>query len=171
MISDWPRVGSAPALLALLIVALNVGCNGPTGPTPQDRAALYTGRWSGDINGTQVVFDIQARWASGPLHRLLHFDGSGTALNPATGETHRLAIEGNEGSSGVPTSFFIHILREIGPGGVVLSGGQRTGTFSGNMWADGRTWPGLFTSTTETHPAIGAPIFGPGVHSVTLIKQ
>ena len=57
-----------------------------------------------------------------------------------------------------------------GTGGVILSGGQHVGMFSGGVSRDGRTWPGYLS---PSHPANfdALPIFGPGEHSVRLIKD
>ena len=171
MFSRSGTVGSVTVLLGLLLASSGMGCKGPTGPSDEDRASLYTGRWSGNINGFQVVLDIQAEWVSGPLHRDLHLEGIGTALNPTTTEMHQLSIFGSGRLSAESRSaalLNIDIAREIGAGGVILSGGQHTGQFHGDVLGDGRTWPGRFTSTTY---AFAAPIFGPGDHPVTLIKQ
>jgi hypothetical protein len=173
MICRSHRVGLGTLLLGLLFAFSGIGCKAPTGPTDEERAAVYTGRWAGNINDLRVTLDIRATWGGDALSRGVHLDGTGTALNPATGEMHQLTIFGSGNSSEesrLPASFFINIAREIGPGGVILSGGQRTGEFRGDVLRDGQTWPGRFTSTAETHPAIGALIFGPGEHSVTLTK-
>lgn len=156
--------GCAKVLLGLLL-AFSVACNlGPTRPSADDRIRLYTGRWSGNINGLEIVLDMQAGYEFA-----IGLDGTGTARNPATGEIHRLEIFGTgRWDDAAVTEFSLNTAYETGPGGVILGGGKITGEFRGAVSRDGRTWPGHWTSTTHID---GAPIFGPGQHSVTLIKE
>ena len=105
-------------------------------------------------------------------HEFLALDGSGTARNTATGETHQLGVFG-VGKWGrdyelAPAVINIGTPRQIGPGGVLLGGGQVAGQFLGDVSNDGRMWPGHFTSATNQ---FDLPFFGPGVHSVTLVKD
>jgi hypothetical protein len=106
----------------------------------------------------EVVLDVLGYFAD----VLLLLDGTGTARNPATSEMHRLSIHGLHNSINIDTA------RDIGPGGVLLGGGQATGHFHGYMSRDGRTWPGRFTAATHS---FAAPIFGSGQHAVTLTKD
>jgi hypothetical protein len=164
--SSWRRM---VRFLGLLLAFTAAACNGgPAGPSDAELFALYTGTWRGNINGLQVVLDVQATKGWG----LPDLEGSGTALNPATGEMHMLTISGLVSShrpeSQATTVFNLETARVFGPGGVLLGGGQHTGMFNGNVSRDGRTWPGRFSSTTSN---FGAPIFGPGEHSVTLTKD
>ena len=151
-------------LVGLLLAFSATACEGPTEPSDGDLVALYAGRWRGNINGLQVVLDMGAKKDSPGLLDLL---GTGTALNPTNGEMHRLRIFGLKPGLGVPL-FNLHTEQVIGPDGLIVGGGQPTGQFRGEVSGDGRTWPGRFT-TTNQNP--GAPIFGPGEHTVTLTKD
>ena len=84
----------------------------------------------------------------------------------ATGEIHRLGIDGGT-LVGLTPAFHILVERSEGtaPGSVFLA---NSGGFEGEVLPDGRTWPGRFTSDTVKG---AAAIFGPGEHSVTLIKE
>ncbi len=82
-------IGCLAVLLGLLAFS-GTACNGPTRPTQEDRFGLYTGRWRGNINSLEVVLDMQAERGFG----LPALGGTGTALNAATGEIHRLTISG-----------------------------------------------------------------------------
>ena len=68
------------------------------------------------------------------------------------------------------TWFILSNARVLGPGGVLLSGGQGVGAFDGDVSGDGRTWPGRYTTWPATPPGAEV-IFGPGEHSVTLTKE
>jgi hypothetical protein len=161
-------IGCVTVLLGLLLAFSGTACNsGPTRPTQEDRFGLYTGTWRGNINGLEVVLDMRAEQGFG----LPALGGTGTALNSARGEIHRLTISGFgtiDDRDGMAAFFNIFTADEIGPGGVYLSFGKHTGALSGNVSRDGRTWPGRWTSTTRDD---GAPIFGSGEHSVMLIKE
>lgn len=151
-------------LVGLLLAFSAPACKGgPTEPSDADVVARYTGRWRGNINGLEVVLEMRAEKVPG----LVSLDGTATALNPTTGEMHRLKIGGVKPGAGVPL-FNLFTEEVIGPDGegVVLS--QHTGQFLGEVSGDGRTWPGRFTTTTDN---AGAPIFGPGEHAVTLTKE
>lgn len=152
-------------LLVLLLACSATACNGgPTGPAAEDRVGLYTGRWRGTINGLEVVLDMEARRGD-----LIVLDGTGTARNPATGENHRLRILGfgsfNDAHGSADFSLWANPTELVGG---FLTGGQHTGQFKGNVSRDGRTWPGRWTTTNYSD---GAPIFGPGEYSATLIKE
>lgn len=151
-----------------VLVAFSVACNGgPTRPSADDRVRLYTGRWSGNINGLEVVLDMQAGYEF-----VIGLGGTGTARNPATGETHQLEIFGfGQRDDAQATEFALNTPYEmIGPPERREIFGERKhiGDFRGNVSRDGRTWPGHWTSTTRND---GMPIFGPGSHSVTLMKE
>ena len=165
--SSCSRSTARVTVLFGVLLAFSVACNvGPTRPSADDRVRLYTGRWSGNINGLEIVLDMQAGFDF-----LIGLDGTGTARNPATGEVHRLEIFGmGEWDDADVTEFSLNTAYELGPPPrqVILGGGKHTGEFRGSVSRDGRTWPGHWTSTTRND---GAPIFGPGSHSVTLIKQ
>jgi hypothetical protein len=94
-------------------------------------------------------------------------NGVGTALQPVTGESHHVTL-GGQTAGGNSTSFHLAIATVTGPGGVILSGGQGVGLFSGSVAGDGRTWPGRFSSWTGP---FDMPIFGRGDYAVTLIKD
>lgn len=151
-------------LVGLLLAFSATACKGgPTEPSDAEVVALYTGRWRGNINGLQVVLDMGAAKQPG----LLSLDGTGTALNPTTGEMHRLKISGIKAGAGVPL-FNLFTERVIGPDGRIVGGDQHTGQFRGEVSGDGRTWPGRFTTTNDN---FGVPIFGQGEHAVTLTKE
>jgi hypothetical protein len=153
-----------------VLLALSVACNGgPTEPSLDDLVPTYTGRWRGNINGWPVVLDVLAEPGNVARWIPVGLEGTGTALNPATGESHRLTVLGQ--TAGENSTFFsLNIARVIGPGGVLLGGGQGVGLLKGAVSDDGRTWPGRFTSWPATLPDAEV-IFGPGEHSVTLAKE
>lgn len=160
-------LGRVTVLLGLLLAVSGTACNSPTRPTQEDPLKLYTGSWRGNINSLEVVLDMQAEQGYG----LTALVGTGTALNSATGEIHRLTIGGIGKSRYIAdsTAFFnLFTAEEIGPGGRLLSIAKHTGQLHGNVSRDGRTSPGRWESTWRDD---GAPIFGPGEHSVTLIKE
>ena len=145
------------ALLGLLL-AFNVACNGgPTGPSDAELAALYTGKWRGNINGFELVLDIQAE-----VGDLTAMHGTGTAANPATGEIHGLGLFGFVNTY-TTTNFRLSLPSEV-PFGII----RDTGEFRGNVSRDGRTWPGRWTATNTSD---GVPIFGLGTYSVTFIRD
>ncbi len=141
-----------------VLLALSVACNGgPTQPSDNDRVRMYPGRWRGNINGLEVVLDVQASEGSFAINIL----GTGTARS-ATGEIHHLTIDGGVLWGGsLPARLAILVERKTG--GFVTSG-----DFEGDVSPDGRTWPGRFTSNRDKGAAV---IFGPGEHSVTLTKE
>jgi hypothetical protein len=149
--------------LGLLLAFSATACNGgPTEPSFDELIRMYSGRWRGNINGLEVVLDVQASKGSFGFN----FLGTGTA-RATTGEIHRLRIDGGALPSGDFAAFYIS--KETGPetqpGGVILTS---TGRFAGDVSPDGRSWPGRFTLET----ALGAaPIFGVGEYSVTLAKD
>jgi len=166
---SWRPMRLVTGLFGVLL-ALSVACNGgPTDPSFDDLVPIHTGRWGGTINGWQVVLDVRAYPANDNGWISVGLDGTGTALNPATGESHRLTIGGQTVGPGA-TLFSLNIAQVLGPGGVLLSGGQGVGLFKGDVSGDGRTWPGRFTSWPATPPGAEV-IFGPGEHSVTLTKE
>jgi hypothetical protein len=152
--------------LGLLLAFTAAACNGgPTGPSTDELIALYTGTWRGNINGLDVILDVRAMRSRTDLG--LEFDGSGTTRF-ATGEWHLLSIEGGA----LPSSpddrtagFYLSVARGGETGRASFIG---TGRFNGEVSRDGRTWSGRFTSEMGLG---GAPIFGPGEHSVTLTKD
>jgi hypothetical protein len=149
------------ALLGLLLACSVTACSG--GPTePSDLARSYTGRWRGNINGFEVVFDLQA--SDGDPGGGLGFRGTGTARS-ATGELHRLRMEGGAFGSLVGLDVLLERGGETGPASVFLTS---AGDFHGVVSGDGRTWPGRFTSEAVLG---GAPIFGPGEYAVTWLKD
>ena len=161
-------IGWVAVLVGLLLTFSGTACNsGPTEPTLTDLPGTYAGRWRGNINGFEVVLDVRATPGDSARWIPVGLDGEGTALNSATGESHRLTVRGSTAGRGT-TIFLLSIAYVLGPGGVVLSGGQVTGNFRGDPLPDGRTWPGHWTSATGIY---NAPIFGPGEYSVTLIKE
>ena len=150
-------------LLGLLLACSATACNGgPTEPSFDDLVRSYTGRWRGNINGFEVVFDVQA--SKGDPGGGLGFRGTGTARS-ATGELHRLWIDGGAFGSFVGFDVLLERGGETGPASVILTS---MGDFNGVVSRDGRTWPGRFTSATA---AGAAPIFGPGEYAVTLMKD
>ena len=157
----------ATALLPLLLAFSATGCNGgPTRPSADDRVRLYTGRWSGNINGFEIVLDMQATHDF-----VIGLGGTGTARNPATGEIHRLEIFGfGEYNAASSTEFSLNTPYEIGPPPrqEILVFPKHIGDFRGAVSGNGRTWPGHWTSTTRDN---GLDIFGPGTHAVTLTKE
>ena len=162
------RIGRVTVLLGLLLALSGAACSGgPTEPTFDDLPGIYTGRWRGNINGFEVVLDVRATPGNSAQWISVGLDGEGTALNSATGESHRLTVSGQT-SGESSTIFLLSIAYVFGTGGVILSGGQVTGNFRGGVSPDGRTWPGRWTSATSRD---NAPIFGPGEYSVTLIKE
>ena len=171
MTSCSRSIGCVAVLFFGLLVAFSgTACNsGPTEPTLDDLVGIHTGRWRGNINGWEVVLDVQAKPGNVERWVPVGLDGTGTALNPATGEIHRLTVFGQTVGA-TSTSFHLSITMVTGTGGVILSGGQHVGMFSGGVSRDGRTWPGYLS---PSHPANfnALPIFGPGEHSVRLIKD
>ena len=154
--------------LGLLLAFSAMACNGgPTGPTFDELVGIYTGRWRGTINGFEVVLDVQAERGRPSAGGLVGLHGSATARNPGTGETHRLNVSGLAVGPG-STSFILIIPPEVGPGGVIVRSQQVTGTFSGSVSPDRRTWPGYWTLWGG---ADAAPIFGPGGGPVTMTKD
>ena len=153
--SSWRRM---VRFLGLLLAFSATACNsGPTRPSDAELAALYTGKWRGNINGFELVLDIQAR-----VGDLIAMHGTGTAVNPATGEIHRLGLFGFVFTH-TTTNFRLSLPSEVPFGGT-----RDTGEFNGNVSRDGRTWPGRWTATNTSD---GVPIFGLGVYSVTFIKD
>ena len=149
------------------LLAVGVACNGgPVGPTFDKLPGIYTGRWPGNINGWEVVLDVQAEPGNVQRWIPVGLNGVGTALQPVTGESHRVTLRGQT-AGGNSTSFNLAIATITGPGGVILSGGL--GLFSGSVAGDGRTWPGRFSSSTAG--PFEMPIFGRGDYAVTLIKD
>ena len=160
---SWRPMRLVTGLFGVLL-AFSVACNGgPTEPSNDDLVRMYTGRWRGNINGFEVVLDVQATKDSPGGGIAL--DGRGTARS-ATGEIDRLRINGG---ALVGAGFDLMVERPGGtaPAGVILAS---TGYFHGELSRDGRTWPGRFTSWAATL-AGAAAIFGPGEHSVTLLKE
>ena len=157
---------SATAVLGLLLAVNGAACNSPTRPSQEDRFEVYTGRWRGNINGVDIVLEVRAERGFGSPY----LGGTGTAVNAATGETYRLTISGFGTIVDAESTAFFNIFTadEFSAGGLLLSSGKHTGDMRGNVSRDGRTWPGRWTSTTNTD---GAPIFGPGEHPFTLIKE
>jgi hypothetical protein len=156
--------------LGLLLAFSAMACNGgPTEPSFDELPGIYTGRWRGNINAFEIVLDVQAEPGRAKDWVPVGLRGTGTGLNSATGESHRLTIRGST-AGGNTTSFTILTALETGPGGVILGGGEVTGWFEDSASRDGRTWPGKFRSIPDD--IINArPIFGPGEYSVTLIKE
>ena len=158
--SSWRPMQRVTGLLAVLL-ACSVACNsGPTRPSDAEVAGRYTGKWLGNINGFEVVLDIQAG-----VGDLVGITGTGTARNPATREIHRLEL------IGFGTINYAHgtdEFRLLLPAEVPAAPLRDTGEFRGNVSPDGRTWPGRWTATNTSD---GVPIFGLGVYSVTLIKE
>ena len=77
-------------VLAGLLLVLSAACNrGPTEPSFDELIRTYSGRWRGNINGLEVVLDVQASDGSFGFN----FLGTGTA-RATTGEIHRLRIDG-----------------------------------------------------------------------------
>lgn len=149
--------------LGLLLAFSAMACNG--GPTEPSSLGIYTGRWRGNITGWEVVLDINPAQTGGQGGGL-RLSGSASALNSATGESHLLRIDGSAFLNDASVSLMTQRGGETGPGSVILT---QTGTFSGEVSGDGRTWSGQFESYTGI-PG-GASIFDPGKHSVTLTKQ
>jgi hypothetical protein len=100
-------------LVGLLLAFSAPACKGgPTEPSDADVVARYTGRWRGNINGLEVVLEMRAEKVPG----LVSLDGTATALNPTTGEMHRLKIGGVKPGAGVPL-FNLFTEEVIGPDG------------------------------------------------------
>jgi hypothetical protein len=145
-----------------VLLTLSAACNGgPTAPSNDDLIRMYSGRWRGNINNLEVVLDVRA---SDPSFGIT-FLGTGTARS-ATGEIHRLRIDGGTllGGGFTPRFAILVELEGTGPGVVTVT----SGAFEGDVSPDGRTWPGRFTSDPNKGAAV---IFGPGEHSVTLTKE
>lgn len=161
--------------LGLLLAFSGVACNGgPTEPTFDELPGIYTGRWRGNINGWEVVLDVQAE--PGDLQRWVPVGlrGTGTAFNSATGENHPLRVSGST-AGGNSTSFQLRTPYEFGPGGSVLGGNKHIASFDGvesaygsDVSPDGRTWTVRWRPTDFTDEA---PIFGQVTLPVTLIKD
>ena len=151
-------------LLGLLLAVNTMACSGgPTEPHHADLIRMYSGRWGGNINGLEVVLNVQASNEDFGIR----FRGTGTARS-ATGEIHLLRIDGGAlPAGGLTPGFDIMVERggETGPGSVILS---TAGQFDGEVSPDGRTWPGRFTLAILGG---AAPIFGLGEYSVTWIKE
>jgi hypothetical protein len=139
--------------LGLLLAFSAMACNG--GPTEPSSRGISTGRWRGNITGWEVVVDIM-RVDEGGQGGGLRLSGSAGALNPATGESHRLTIDGSAFLDDASIA-------------LVNQSHFSTGWFRGEVSRDRRTWSGQFESNTGI-PG-GASIFDPGKHSVTLTKQ
>jgi hypothetical protein len=151
--------------LGLLLAFSSTACNGaPTGPPAEDRPALYTGKWRGNINGMEVVLDIQSGRGE-----LIGITGSGTARNSATGEIRPLRVSGfgsfNDAHGTADVGLWVDPVTLVTGD---LTGGRHTGDFRGNVSGDGRTWPGRWTPTNLSE---GEPIFGTAERSLTLIKD
>lgn len=150
-------------LLGLSLAFSATACNGgPTEPSFDDLVRIHTGRWRGNINGLEVVLDVHATKGSAGVG--IEFGGTGTARS-ATGESHRLRINGGALVGAAGFSISAERGGETGPGSVILI---TTGDFAGEVSGDGRTWPGRFTSATA---AGAAPIFGLGQYDVTFLKD
>ena len=53
--------GCVTLVLGLILAFSATACNGgPTEPSYDDLVRMYTGRWRGNINGFEVVLDVQA---------------------------------------------------------------------------------------------------------------
>jgi hypothetical protein len=165
--SRWRLMRRVTILFRLLLAFSGVACNVPTEPTLDELVGIYTGRWRGNINGFEVVLDVRAepgnaeRWVPVGLH------GTGTALNPATGEIHRLTAFGQT-AGGNSTSLQLRTPDEFGPGGFVLGGNKHIASFDGYVSPDDRTWTVRWRPTDFTD---GAPIFGQVTLPVRLIKD
>ena len=61
--------------LGLLLAFSATACAGPTNPSFEELAEIYTGRWRGNINGSEVMLDMQASKDSLGVE----FLGTGTA--------------------------------------------------------------------------------------------
>ena len=149
--------------LGLLLAFSAMACS--FGPTEPSSLGIYTGRWRGNITGWEVVIDINPAEKGGQGGGL-RLSGSASALNSATGASHRLTILGSAFLYDAEVSLMTQSGGETGPGSVILTS---TGRFDGEVSRDGRTWSGGFESYTGI-PG-GASIFDPGKHSVTLTKQ
>ena len=149
--------------LGLLLAFSAMACNG--GRTEPSSLEIYTGRWRGNITGWDVDFDIM-RVQTGGQGGGLRLSGSGSALNSATGQRHALTVDGSAFLNTASVGLMTQSGGETGPASVILT---TTGTFSGVVSGDGRTWSGEFESYTGI-PG-GGSIFDPGKHSVTLTKQ
>jgi hypothetical protein len=162
---SWRPMRLATGLFGVLL-ALSVACNGgPTEPSLDDLVPMHTGRWKGTINGWPVVLDVRAQPGNADQWIPVGLDGTGTALNPATGESHSLTVFG-QSAGGNSTFFSLLTAWVIGPGGVILGGGKVVGLFEGAVSDDGRTWPGRWRVTNTLDP-----LFGLGEGPVTLIKE
>jgi hypothetical protein len=159
-------VGGLTVALGLLLMSSAMACNsGPTEPTFDELVGIYTGRWRGNISGSEVVLEVRAERGRPQDGGLVGLSGTASALNSSTGESHGLTILGQAVGSST-TFFWLVTSLDVGPGGVILGGGKNTGQFEGAVSGDRRTWPGRWTTHID-----GASIFGPGEHSVTLIKE
>jgi hypothetical protein len=135
--------------LGLLLAFSAMACNGPS-----SLHGISTGRWRGNITGWEVVVDIMRvdEGADGGLR----LSGSAGALNTATGESHRLTIDGSAFLDDASIA-------------LVNQSHLSEGWFHGEVSRDRRTWSGQFESYTGIRSY--ASIFDPGKHSVTLTKQ
>lgn len=165
------NVRALTAIASLLLALSATACNGgPTEPTFDEMVGIYTGRWRGNINGFEVVLDVQAERGRPSEGGLVGLHGSATARNPGTGETHRLNVSGLAVGPN-STSFRLIIPHEVGPGGVIVRFQRGTGEFRGSVSPDRRTWPGHWTSATLADGPDADPIFGPAGGPVTLTKD
>lgn len=152
----------ATVILGLLLAFSATACNrGPTAPSFDDLVRTYTGRWRGNINGVEVVLDVQAR--KGSLSGGLDFLGTGTARS-ATGEIHPLRVRGESFTGMTPLLDFSVEREGTGPGVILIY----QGSFDSELPRDGRTWSGRFRPPPVPS---AANIFGPGEHPVTLTKD
>ena len=154
--------------LGLLLAFSAMACNGgPTKPDKLEELEIYAGRWRGTINGFEVVLDVQTERGRGSAGGMVELGGSATARNPGTGETHRLNISG--GAVGLSwNSLTLMTPPEVGPGGVIVRSDKGTGTLTGSVLRDRRTWPGSWRSWDGVN---ADPIFGPDGGPVTLTKD
>lgn len=128
--------------VALVIALTLAGCGGPTAPSEQvDRIALYSGQWRGVIGDVVVVLQIQA--VAG--YRAPALDGTGTAVNRTTGDTHKLKIFGSGSMTddcGTCSMFNIR----LDQGG--LGPHARIGQFFGQLSQRTRSWSGHYRASS-----------------------
>ena len=155
--------GRMVTFLGLLLAFSAMACNsGLTGPSDDELFGIYTGRWRGTINGFEVVLDVQAERGRPSSGVLLVLNGSATARNPGTGETHPLNVHGQAECRLCGGWFILEIPFEVG------RSPQAVGDFDGSVSSDRRTWPGVWRSWDGAN---AAPIFGPDGGPVTLTKD